>query len=102
MKMSSRTQYERDSDQIKRETEMADGLLAELDIGTEAELVRCCQDVRESLDRRVKACRAVGYLRVRMALPALINLAGDDATEVDLVWAAGRALWMLGSFSATR
>ena len=56
--------------------------MADLGVETEAGLLALCQDVKESSDRRGRACRAIGFLNPPGSVQALITLASEDETNV--------------------
>jgi len=74
-------------------------LLSELGMTSDQEIVDCCENPDEQSARQIKACLAAEHLGIRAAVPGLIRLLATD--DIQLLEAASRALWMIGSHRST-
>ncbi|MFN7172995.1 MAG: HEAT repeat domain-containing protein [Fimbriimonadaceae bacterium] len=75
-------------------------LATELSVERHDDLVAILTDTRQSLERRRKACAALGYLEVRSAVSILVDVV--QANDAELPWIAANALASIKSRRATR
>ena len=88
-------------DSLSRQyAENAKRLMAELGVVSEAELPKFWRDTSLEPEARAKACVAAGFLRMKDAMPIMIELANNEIAGV--AWGAAHALALIGSRAATR
>lgn len=80
--------------------ENAKRLMMEIGVVSEAELSKFWQNISLEPEVRAKACVAAGFLRMKAAMPIMIELA--DSENAGVAWGAAHALALIGSRAATR
>lgn len=78
--------------------EYAKQVMAELGVVSEVELPKLWQDASLDPEVRARACTAAGFLRMKTAMPAMIELANSEIAAV--AWGAANALAFIGSRAA--
>lgn len=86
--------------QPSRAAEFAAKHMAELQIFDAETLLQCCTDAAENIERRGRACLALGHLRHRPAIEVLLSLLAHE--DLSIVFDAARGLAAMKSRRATR
>jgi HEAT repeat protein len=80
--------------------EYARRVMTELGVTSEAELPKLWENASLEPAMRARACAAAGFLRMKSAVPIMVELANSEIPE--LAWGASNALAFIGSRDATR
>jgi HEAT repeat protein len=80
--------------------ELATQVMAELGVVSETELPKFWLDASLEPEVRARACVAAGFLRMKTAMPIMLELANSEIAAV--AWGAANALALIGSRAATR
>ena len=75
-------------------------LMTEIGAVSQSELSKFWQDTSLEPEVRAKACVAAGFLRMKTAIPIMIELANSEVAGV--AWGAANALALIGSPTAIR